>query len=177
MGERELVKKALTDREAFGEIVDIYYKEVFGYIYRRTFDVELSKDLTQETFLRALEYLNSYKERSPLIFWILRIATNVINDYYREEIKKNRFLNDYGKTHAENSDNKSLEDINYEVIHEYIKKLSPVEQSVLTLIFFEHKSLKEVALIIDYRETSVKKVYYRALTNLKKKLENDGYKF
>ena len=84
MDEKELVKKAIKDREAFGEIVDIYYKEVIGYIYKRTFDKELSKDLTQETFLRALKYLGTYKGKSPFIFWLLRIATNVINLYYRK---------------------------------------------------------------------------------------------
>jgi len=48
MDEKELVKKAIKDREAFGEIVDIYYKEVIGYIYKRTFDKELSRILPRK---------------------------------------------------------------------------------------------------------------------------------
>lgn len=177
MNERELVKKALTDREAFGKIVDIYYKEVFSYIYKRTFDKEISKDLTQETFLKALKYLGSYKERSPFVFWLLRIATNVINEHYRKEIKENRFIKKYKDSHSENTSILPTDSIDYEVVCKYIKMLPAIEQTVLTLVFFEHRSLKDVALIINYRESSVRKVYYRALNNLKKKLENDGYKF
>ncbi|BAL80186.1 RNA polymerase sigma factor [Caldisericum exile] len=177
MDERELVKKALTDREAFGKIVDIYYKEVFGYIYKRTVDKELSKDLTQETFLKALKYIGSYKGRSPFIFWLLRIATNVINEHYKKEIKENKFISKYKGTHSENTSISPSDDIDYEVIYKYIKILPVVEQTVLTLVFFEHRSLKDVALILNYRESSVRKVYYRALSNLKKKIENDGYKF
>jgi RNA polymerase sigma-70 factor (ECF subfamily) len=177
MDEKELVKKATKDREAFGEIVDIYYKEVLGYIYKRTFDKELSKDLTQETFLRALKYLDTYKGQSPFIFWLLRIATNAINVYYRKEINENRFIKKYEGTHSENTSILHTGDVNYRVIHEYIKTLSTIEQTVVTLVFFEQKSLKDVALIINYSENSTRKVYYRALRNLKKKLENDGYKF
>jgi len=177
MDEQELVKKALTDREAFGEIVDIYYREVLGYIYKRTFDKELSKDLAQETFLKALKYLSSYKGRSQFIFWLLKIATNVINEHYRKEINENRFIKKYEDTHSADTTILPGEDVDYKVIHKYIKLLAPIEQTVLTLIFYEHRSLKGVALITNYRESSVRKVYYRALKNLKQKLENDGYNF
>jgi len=177
MDEKELVKKAIKDREAFGEIVDIYYKEVIGYIYKRTFDKELSKDLTQETFLRALKYLGTYKGKSPFIFWLLRIATNVINLYYRKEINENRFIKKYEETHSENTSILPTDNIDYSVIHEYIKTLPTIEQTVLTLVFFEHRDLKDVALIINRRENSTRKIYYRALNNLKKNTKIDGYKF
>lgn len=177
MDENELVKKALKDREAFGKIVDTYYKEVFIYIYKRTLDKEISKDLTQETFLNALKYLNTYRGRSPFIFWLLRIATNVINAYYNKEIKEKKFVRNQNKATPKNENILIEESVDYELIHQYIKMLAPIEQTVLVLVFFEHKSLKEVAMIIKYRESSTRKVYYRALNNLKKKLENDGYKF
>lgn len=177
MDEQELIKRALTDKEAFGEIVNLYYKEVFKYIYRRTLDKEISKDLTQETFLKALKYLSSYKGRSQFIFWLLGIATNVINGYYRKEINENRFIKKYEDTHSADTTILPWEDVDYKVIHEYIKLLSPIEQTVLTLIFYEHRSFKDVSLIINCRESSVRKVYYRALKNLKQKLENNGYNF
>ena len=48
MDEKKLVQEALKDREAFSKIVDLYYKEIFGYIYNRTLDKEIQKTLLRK---------------------------------------------------------------------------------------------------------------------------------
>jgi len=169
--ENELIKKALKDKEGFAEIVNLYYNDVFRYIYKRTLDKEVSKDLTQETFLRALKYISSYREKSPFIFWLLRIASNVINSHYRKEIKDNALFSEC-KNRNVSFEFDDIEGFDYEFIHECILKLRPIEQTVITLIFFEHRSLKEVALIIGYPLNSTKTIYYRALKNLKRIIGN-----
>jgi len=170
MDEKELIQKAPNDREAFGEIVNIYYKEVFSYIYKRTFNKEDAKDLTQETFLRALKYLRSYRGKSPFIFWLLRIATNVINDHYRKEINENTFLKTKKNIYYSEQDNPE-DQIDYKFIHKCMSKLSLGEQAVITLIFFEHKNIKEAAFIIGRTVNAAKGLYYRALKDLKKEME------
>jgi len=176
MDEHELIKKAIKDREAFGKIVDIYYKDVFKYIYRRTLDKEITKDLTQETFLNALKYLHTYREESPILFWLFGIATNVVNLHYRKEIDERKFFEKYENIHAKNSD--SLDDeIDFKFIHRYITTLPEMEQVVLTLFFFENRTFQDIALILNRSVNSIRKTYYRGLKNLKRKLENDGYKF
>lgn len=115
MDEKKLVQEALKDREAFSKIVDLYYKEIFGYIYKRTLDKEISKDLTQETFLKALKYLSSYKGKAPLTAWLLKIATNAINEHYRKEIDENIFLRENKKIHYPDQDNPEHQ-IDYELL-------------------------------------------------------------
>ncbi len=138
MDEKELIKRALSDRDAFGDIVNFYYREVFNYIYRRTFNKEDAKDLTQETFLRALKYLNSFKGRSPIIFWLLRIATNVTNDHFNKEIKNSRSLRQPSRILSDEST--SFDDFSdYAFLYKYIGELPPVQQTVITLIHFETK--------------------------------------
>jgi len=170
MDEKKLIQKALKDRESFSEIVSLYYKEIFKYIYRRTLDKELSKDLTQEIFLRALKYLPSYKGKSLFIFWLLRIATNVINDHYRKEINENTFLKTNKNIYYTEQDNPE-DQIDYEFIHKYMSKLSLREQAVVTLIFFEHKNIKDAVFIIGKKVNEKRRLYYRALNNLRKKNE------
>ena len=115
MDEKKLVQEALKDREAFSKIVDLYYKEIFGYIYKRTLDKEISKDLTQETFLKALKYLSSYKGKCPLSAWLLKIATNAINEHYRKEINENTFLRTNKKIHYPDQDNPE-NSVDYELL-------------------------------------------------------------
>jgi len=170
MDEKKLIQEALKDREAFSKIVDLYYKEIFGYIYKRTLDKEVSKDLTQETFLKALQYLSSYKGKSPLIFWLLKIATNVINNHYRKEIKENTFLRANKKIYCTQQD--STEDqIDYELLYQCVSELSLKEQAVITLMFFEHKNIKEIAFIIGKSVSATRRLYYKALNDLREKVE------
>ena len=88
--EDNLISNALKNREAFEELTHLYYEEVFSYIYKRTLDKDISEDLTQETFLKVFTHLHTFKGKCPLKFWILRIATNIVNDYYRREIRNRK---------------------------------------------------------------------------------------
>ncbi|MGI8584642.1 MAG: hypothetical protein ACR2KX_20830, partial [Chitinophagaceae bacterium] len=54
--EEQLIKEAQNNNYGFVKLYDIYYSRIFGYIFRRTLDLEQTKDITSETFLKA--YIN-----------------------------------------------------------------------------------------------------------------------
>ena len=54
--EKELVERAKKYPEAFGELYDIYYSKIFGYILKRVADIEIAQDITSETFLKGFIY-------------------------------------------------------------------------------------------------------------------------
>jgi RNA polymerase sigma-70 factor (ECF subfamily) len=172
MNEKELISGALNDRESYAQIVNLYYKEISNYIYKRTFDKEVAKDLTQETFLRALKYLPSFKGKSSFIFWLLKIATNLINNYYKKEIRSAKLLKNYSKIELNNG-LMPIDSNDCMFILDYIKKLSITQQTVITLIFFENKDLQEVAVAIKRSVAVTRIVYYRALDNLRERIEKD----
>jgi RNA polymerase sigma-70 factor (ECF subfamily) len=172
MNEKELISGALNDRESYAQIVNLYYKETSNYIYKRTFDKEVAKDLTQETFLRALKYLPSFKGKSSFIFWLLKIATNLINNYYKKEIRSAKLLKNYSKIELNNG-LLPIDSNDCMFILDYIKKLSTTQQTVITLIFFENKDLQEVAVAIKRSIAVTRVIYYRALDNLRERIEKD----
>jgi RNA polymerase sigma-70 factor (ECF subfamily) len=51
--EKELVRQSQKDPDAFAELYDRYYPKIFGYILRRTANLETAQDLTSETFFNA----------------------------------------------------------------------------------------------------------------------------
>ena len=65
------------------ELVDLHWTTVYRLLYRLTGNVHDSEDLTQETFLRAMERLGSLRPRSNLRAWLLKIATNAFFDVHR----------------------------------------------------------------------------------------------
>lgn len=56
---------------------------IYSYLRRLTQNAELAEDLTQETFLRAVESFQSFRGEGEISNWLYRIATNLFRDYLR----------------------------------------------------------------------------------------------
>jgi RNA polymerase sigma-70 factor (ECF subfamily) len=52
--EEKLVERAKNSSEAFGELYDMYYDQIFRYALRRSADIDLANDVTSVVFLKAL---------------------------------------------------------------------------------------------------------------------------
>ena len=65
------------------EVVDLYWTTVYRLLFRLTGNVHDTEDLTQETFLRAMERLGSLRPGSNLRAWLLKIASNAFFDMHR----------------------------------------------------------------------------------------------
>jgi RNA polymerase sigma-70 factor (ECF subfamily) len=86
-----LVDQARTSRAAFAEIYRLYVDRVFRFCRANTATVEQAEDLTEETFIKALDALvrpagqkGRYEDRGlPFSSWLLRIAANTIRDAWR----------------------------------------------------------------------------------------------
>lgn len=90
---RKIKKK--QSREAADILVERYYKEIYGFAYRQTGDMELAMDLTQEIFIAILKGIHSFEEKKASFrTWVYHVASNKITDYYRSSIKKKRDLED-----------------------------------------------------------------------------------
>lgn len=64
MDEKELVCRAkLGDKEALNEIVDVYYDEIYRFLYRRMGNKAAAEDVTQDTFIKFIKNLPYYKEK------------------------------------------------------------------------------------------------------------------
>jgi RNA polymerase sigma-70 factor (ECF subfamily) len=68
---------------AYRELVRRYERPVFSLIFRMVRDRELAEDLTQETFIKALNALASYRPEFKFSSWIFKIANNAAIDQLR----------------------------------------------------------------------------------------------
>ena len=83
--ERELVERAKNNAEAFGELYDRYYAQIFGYVLKRTASIEVAQDVTSEVFFKALKNLRQFRWRGvPFSSWLYRIATNENANHFRK---------------------------------------------------------------------------------------------
>lgn len=184
MDEEKLLREIADDPAKFAEVYEEFYKRIFTYVFRRTTDYDLSKDIAAETFLKAYTGIRKLKWRNiSILHWLYKIATNEINKSYNSRKylpdSLNRINEEYGFqiTDYSNAESERIlleEELNnhreFARIIKIIKKLDIKYQDVITLRFFEQKSIKEIATILEKKEGTIKSLLSRGLEKLREKL-------
>lgn len=176
--EKETIDKAKKDPDAFGLLYDKYYQPIFSYILRRTADIELTKDLTSETFFNALKGLGNFKwQNFPFSSWLYRIATNEVNSFYRNkkrviQIPIERIYNlasqDNLNDDLERAEKELKNKEEFIKMHQSISQLNTTYQTIIVLRFFDKKKISEISQILDKPEGTIKSQIHRALEELRK---------
>lgn len=82
--DQEIVALAREGREAaYRELIRRYERPVFSLILRMVRDRQLAEDLAQETFIKALNAIGSYRPEFKFSSWIFKIANNAAIDHLR----------------------------------------------------------------------------------------------
>jgi len=179
--EKELVRQAQKAPDAFTKLYDQYYPKIFGYILRRTANLEAAQDLTSETFFNALNKLWQFRWRNvSFSSWLYKIAANEINQYFRRaEYKKSISLEELQEQGFEpvssNDPESELIEAQEELrqhrefleVQNKIVRLPAKYQEVIALRFFEQKQIREISEILGKKEGTVKSLLHRAVEKLR----------
>ncbi len=183
MSEEQLIKEIKKSPALFEKIYNQHYTTIFNYCYRRTGDFDASKDITSETFLKA--YLNIHKftwKGIHIISWLYRITTNEINLYYRSKKYKPRLLNEIYREYLIYTNIEKLEEekSNAELEmekHEQFKKVQAVlekipfkYQEVIILKYFERLKIKEISVILNKKEGTIKSLLSGGISMIREKI-------
>ncbi|MBX2980820.1 MAG: RNA polymerase sigma factor [Flavobacteriales bacterium] len=83
--EAQEIEQACKDPRRFTVLYERYFGEIFRFILRRAGDRDLTSDLVQETFLKAMVALPRYQHRGlPFRAWLYRIALNELRMFWRK---------------------------------------------------------------------------------------------
>ncbi len=186
---KDLVKRSQEkDKDAFSRLFDFYYDKIINYVFRRTLDVEYSKDITSNVFLKALDNINSFKWKNGIDSfnaWIFKIATNEINQYFRKQNRYKLIIDDPEiRFNLKSEDNlafeieKKIDNDKYLIIlSKAIKELKPIYQDILHLRYFEEMSYNEISEILNKNESTVRVYAKRAIEELERVLKKDAINF
>ena len=147
-----------------------YRSDLLCYLKHHTDSVEDAEDLCQDIFLNCYRYRENFDpEKCEERAWLYVIARNRLKNYYRDK-KPAASLDDieYEMTNGmdETSQAVFLMEVREEIA-QALKKLDERSRSVIVLRFFEDKSHKEVAELLDMKEGNVRMVQKRALQKIK----------
>ncbi len=181
--DQEIVAQAREGREAaYRELIRRYERPVFSLILRMVRDHQLAEDLAQETFIKALNAIASYRPEFKFSSWIFKIANNAAIDHLRR--RELDTLSIDGAPHATSADD--IEATALQVgdrgesplaelearelgtaIERAIGQLRPEYRSCIMLRHVEGLAYEEIAQLLDLPLGTVKTYIHRARHELR----------
>ncbi len=175
MDEPELVERAKTDKDAFGEIYERYVKKIYNYIYYRTSNQHDAEDLTARVFYRAMSHIPRYEDKGvPFQAWLYRIAHNLVANFHRDRSRKKIIpLDEFvaSTMRSDAPDRRAEDNEEREQLMAAIGRLPEERQQLLVLKFVEHLSNAEIGTIMGRTEGAIKSLYHRTLLALRDDLQ------
>jgi RNA polymerase sigma-70 factor (ECF subfamily) len=177
----KLIKTYLQgDEEALGFLISRHEQRIFAFIISRIQDNDLANDIFQETFVKIIRTLKAgrYNEKGKFLQWAMRIAHNLVMDYYRQRKRMpttaptddfNIF--DVIKDDALTAEDAMIKEQVYRDLKDLILALPEEQRHVLELRIYGKVTFKEIAEQTDVSiNTALGRMRY-ALINIRKMME------
>lgn len=166
------------DKSAISTLIERHKKRVFDHINIMVRNRELAEDITQDTFIKVLRFIDEdrYTDSGKFLAWLLRIAHNGVIDHFRQAKKQNHITEDdagYDILNNKNFSDKTIEETMISTqIHSDVRKmveLLPSEQrEVVMMRYFNNMSFKKISDTTGVSiNTALGRMRY-ALINLRK---------
>jgi RNA polymerase sigma-70 factor (ECF subfamily) len=167
--ERLLVEAAQVDPAKFGDLYEIHFERIYAFIASRVRDRDTAEDLTSDVFHKALASLRNYESRgAPFAAWLIRIAANAVADQYKRAAREAPASADPPEP-AANPDAEATE--HRARLFRLVNKLPSDQRQVIFQRFVEQRSIREIAQQFGRSEGAVKQLQFRALRNLRARME------
>ena len=151
------------------KIYEEYFETVNKYLFCLTHNNDISEELTQETFCKAVKKINTYKGDCKISVWLCQIAKNLWYDQCR---KNKKIITTDQNDLLETQDINSLEDkiiFNDEkmLLYRKMQKLDEKTREVIYLRITGELSFKEIGIILNKTENWARVTFYRGKNKLK----------
>lgn len=182
LADASLVKEYISGNENALEILIYRHKQrIYSFIYSKVLDKDITEDIFQDTFIKVIRTLKrgKYNEEGKFLPWVMRIANNLVVDYFRKNNRMPKFnattdgfdifsvLTD-GSLNAEKA---LIKDQIYSDVKKLIDELPDDQREVVLMRLYNDMSFKEISKITGVSiNTALGRMRY-ALINLRKIIE------
>ena len=182
LSDADLIKEYLNGSERSLEIlINRHQLQIFNFINSKVNDRDKSEDIFQDTFIKVIKTLKngSYNEEGKFLPWVMRIAHNLVIDYFRksnripiienkEEFDIFQFLSDT----TPNAESALVEEQVLKDIQNLIEELPEDQKKVLIMRLYRDMSFKEIAENTNVSiNTALGRMRY-AIINLRKMIND-----
>ncbi len=176
-----LVSDYIKGNEASLEVLINKHKQrLYSFIYSKIQDKDLTEDIFQDTFIKVIRTLKkgNYNEEGKFLPWVMRIAHNLVIDYFRKSNRMPSFKNtddfDIFSVLGDgslNAEKQIIQEQIYSDVRELVKELPEEQKEVLVMRMYKDMSFKEISENTGVSiNTALGRMRY-ALINMRKLIE------
>ncbi|MEO0897219.1 MAG: sigma-70 family RNA polymerase sigma factor [Bacteroidota bacterium] len=168
--ENQLVQAAKKQPRKFAALYTRYYETIFRFVFKRVSDNDLSADITQQVFMKAMENLKRYEFRGlPFSAWLYQIARNEVAQFFRQNKHQRSISMESGQiAYLMEEMEETNSDADVQRMVKAIQLLRQEEIEFIEMKYFERLPYREIAAIYQIQENNAKVKMHRLLKKLKK---------
>lgn len=183
LSDSELVQQYLSGSEtALEKLIDKHQARIFNFINSKVQDRDTAEDIFQDTFIKVIRTLKGgqYNEEGKFLPWIMRIAHNLVIDFFRknnrmpkvkntEEFDIFQFISDS----SPNAEHSMVQDQVVKDLQKLVQELPEDQKQVLIMRLYRDMSFKEIAENTNVSiNTALGRMRY-AIINLRKLIDEN----
>lgn len=165
------------DERALEMLIKKHKQKIYSFIYSKVYDRDVAEDVFQDTFIKVIRTLKkgNYNEEGKFLPWVMRIAHNLVIDYFRKNNRMPKFDNtdefnifSVLSDTSLNAENSIIKEQVETDVRRLVDELPNDQKEVLLMRIYEDLSFKEIS---DKTGVSINTALGRmryALINLRK---------
>ena len=154
------------------ELYRQYSQIIFYFLYTRCKDPLLAEDLMQETFLKAIECIDSYNESCKISTWLCQIAKHLLYQHWQKSGREQFEETDNTMKAADNTESHAIARMELTDVWDKLQQLPPDMKKVVEFRVLGDFSYKEIGNILGKSENWARVTFYRAKMTL---IKETGY--
>lgn len=167
----------LGDKDAFGFLINRYQKQIFNLMYRMCGNHEDAADLTQDTFIKAYDKLNTFKSNKKFFPWLYAIGINHARDHLRKNkihtITLNGDLSEKQSIEEGRRSEKMEMAMDFKRLKGVLANLPIDYREAVMLRYFEDMPVSEIADVLGTSVSGAKMRIHRALKKIRALLKEN----
>ena len=168
------------NEQCLSVLIKRHQQRLYGFIYSKVQDRDVTEDVFQDTFIKVIHTLKlgKYNEEGKFLPWVMRIAHNLVIDYFRNNNRMPKFNNsgdfDIFSVLSDGALNAEGELVHSQIVHDIralVEELPEDQKTVLIMRMYNDMSFKEISENTGVSiNTALGRMRY-ALINLRKLIE------
>ncbi len=155
----------------FIKAYDEFSDDIFRFAFLKTKNREMALDITQETFTKVWEYMESDKEIGHMRGFLYQIARNLVIDHYRKKTTSSLDSLSESGFDPSNEEKEPVDDFEIREAMGVIDNLNPKYREPIMLRYIEDMSVREIAEILGEAENTISVRIHRGLEKIRSQLQ------
>jgi len=158
--------------EAVNQVVDRYGKPLFAFIMRMVDDQAVAEDIFQDTWVRVVRNIGSFRGDAKFSTWLFQIALNLCRNLMRRKARRSFVGLEAASNLAEDPEVDGMKILQAQKVRRLIASLPTKMREVIVLRYYHDKTDVEIAEVTGLPPGTVKSRLHRATGLLRSKIES-----